>query len=114
MSIITEIAITVLAAAIVALLLFKFYTFMLTPVKLRCGTDMWTVLRIEGDCPDIEQTVDGLLWLSNNGILKSSILIVDCGVNSETLAMVRAVVKKHSEITFCDLDGLETLLGEKQ
>lgn len=112
MSIFTEIAITILVAVVVAMLLWKFYAFMLTPVKLGKGADVRTILRIDGDCSDIEQTVDGLLWLSRNGILKSRVVIADCGMNPETREIAEVIVKKHSDIAICDIGELAKMLGE--
>lgn len=112
MSIFTEIAITILAAALVAMLLWKFYAFMLTPVKLGQGAHVWTVLKIDGECTDIEQTVDGLLWLYRNGILRSKVLIVDCNMNVETRELAEIIVKRHGDIALCDIKDFVGLLGE--
>lgn len=111
MSIITEIAITILVAAVVAFLLYKFYAFMLTPVKMGKDADICTVLRLKGDCPDVEQTIDGLIWLRGNGILKSKIIIVDCGMNPETRELAEQIVKRHSYIALCGINDME-FLGE--
>ena len=114
MSIYFEIAITILAAIAVTIALYKFYVFMLTPVRCGKGTDICVVVRVKGNCPDIEQTIDGMLWLSKSGVLKSKIVIADCGIEQSCREMAEMMVKRHSEISICDISELENNLGDVQ
>lgn len=114
MSIYLEIAITILAAIAVAVALYKFYVFMLTPVKCGKGTDICVVVRVNGNCPDIEQTIEGMLWLNKSGMLKSRIIIADCGIEQSCREMALMLVKRHDEISICDISELENTLGDVQ
>lgn len=81
-----------------------------TPVPQVKGTRLYTVLRVSGCCPEIEQTVDGILWLDRKGSLKTDIIIVDCGIDRETDKILRLLAKENCKITICEPRELEALI----
>jgi hypothetical protein len=73
----------VISAAII-LLLWLLRGVMLTPVKKGKNQKLTVTLRVTGPSPELESTVDGLLWLIRNGTLPAEIIIEDAGMDSET------------------------------
>ncbi len=41
----------------------------------------------------MEQTLDGILWLRENGTLPADIIIEDCGMDTETREVARIAAK---------------------
>ena len=58
-----------LIAAAVLFLCWKLRGVMLTPVCRGKGQSLELILRVSGASPELEATVDGLLWLINDGVL---------------------------------------------
>ena len=112
MDILVQMIITFIVALVASALVYKMYTYILIPIKMGKDTDIWTVIKIEGECPEIEQTVDGLLWISRNGILKSKILILDCGMDTQTRELAETIIKRHSGLSLCKAENLKMYLGE--
>ena len=44
-----------------------------------------------GPAPELEQTVDGLLWLIHNGTLRADLVIRDAGMDQETRRAAEAL-----------------------
>ena len=57
-----------LIAAAVLFLCWKLRGVMLTPVCRGKGQSLELILRVSGASPELEATVDGLLWLINDGV----------------------------------------------
>lgn len=114
MNIFTEIAIAILCAVVVFVILWKVYGALMTPVKCGKGVHLYTVLRAEGSCPEIEQAVDGLLYLTKTGVLHTDIIIADCGMDAETRDIVVLIAKKYGDLQVCREGELNFLLGEIQ
>ncbi|HHU23432.1 MAG TPA: hypothetical protein GXZ52_08525 [Clostridiales bacterium] len=71
-------------SAAIILLLWLLRGVMLTPVKKGKNQKLTVTLRVTGPSPELESTVDGLLWLIRNGTLPAEIIIEDAGMDSET------------------------------
>ena len=112
MNMFTEIAIAILAAVVVFVILWKFYGTLMTPVKYGKGVRLYTVVRAEGNCPELEQTVDGLLYLVKNGVLYTDIIIADCGMDAETSDIVHLISKKYGDLQVCREGELNFILGD--
>ena len=63
----------------------------------RCDARLTVSARDGGD--GLEQTVRGLLWLRRTGLWRGEIVIEDCGLDREGLALARALAGKHG-VTF--------------
>ena len=68
-----------LIAASVLFLCWKLRGVMLTPVCRGKGQSLELILRVSGASPELEATVDGLLWLINDGVLFGRIVLLDDG-----------------------------------
>jgi hypothetical protein len=81
---IIDIFMAVVISAAIILLLWLLRGVMLTPVKKGKNQKLTVTLRVTGPSPELESTVDGLLWLIRNGTLPAEIIIEDAGMDSET------------------------------
>ena len=43
----------------------------------------------------LEQTVKGLLWLRHTGLWRGEVIIEDCGLDEDGLALARALAEKN-------------------
>ena len=72
-----------LIAAAVLFLCWKLRGVMLTPVCRGKGQSLELILRVSGASPELEATVDGLLWLINDGVLFGRIVLLDDGMDED-------------------------------
>lgn len=72
------------AAAALMLLLWLLRGVMLTPVRVGANESISVVLTVSGEAPELENTVDALLWLNQNGTLRAQLFVRDAGMDSET------------------------------
>ena len=79
-----NIVIALLAALGLTLLLWLLRGVMLTPVRLGKHQQLALVLTVSGESPELENTVDRLLWLMENGTLRGQLLLRDAGMDPET------------------------------
>jgi len=73
-----------IAAAALMLLLWLLRGVMLTPVHTGENEHVSVVLTVTGAAPELENTVDALLWLSHNGTLRAQLLVRDAGMDPDT------------------------------
>ena len=59
----------------------------------RCGVRLTVSARGGGE--GLEQTVRGLLWLRRTGLLRGEIIIEDCGLDGNGLALARTLAGRH-------------------
>ena len=71
------------AALAVMLLLWAARGAALTPVRPGKNERLAVVLTVTGADPGLEQTVDGLLWLRQNGTLRARLLVRDAGMDED-------------------------------
>ena len=81
---IADVIIAAAISAVIILLLWLLWGVMLTPVKKGKNQMLTVTLKVTGPSPELENTVDGLLWLVRNGTLPAEIVIEDAGMDSET------------------------------
>ena len=72
---------------------------LLTPVRLGKNMTLTLCLRVRGNEPALENTVDGLLWLMSQGTLPGHLCIEDDGMDEETRAVADFLTKDTSEIS---------------
>lgn len=72
------------AAAALMLLLWLLRGVMLTPVRAGANERLAVVITVTGAAPELENTVDALLWLGQNGTLRAQVLVRDAGMEEET------------------------------
>ena len=59
----------------------------------RC--DVRLTVSAQGGGEGLEQTVRGLLWLRRTGLWRGEIVIEDCGLDREGLALAQALAGRH-------------------
>ena len=86
-------------AAAVLYLCWKLRGVMLTPVCRGEEQSLEIVLRVTGASPELEATVDGLLWLLADGVLFGTVVIVDDGMDEETREIARRLSLGRGNVT---------------
>ena len=82
------------AAAIVLLALWALRGVMLTPVRIGKNAGLELVISVTGPCPELEDMLDALLWLRQNGTLSASVKVVDLGMDEETSAIAQLLERR--------------------
>ena len=82
------------AAAAVILLLWAAGGAALSPVRPGKNESLAVVLTVAGTAPGLEHTVDGLLWLRQNGTLRARLLVRDAGMDANTRRAAELLEKK--------------------
>lgn len=75
---------------------------MQSPVKFGRSSTGYMLINISGAEPRLEQTLNGLLWLNDNGILRCRIIIIGTELDEETGFVARAMAEDHRCITFVE------------
>ena len=86
-----QILIAAAAAAGLLLLLWELRGWMLTPVKPGKHLHLRIEITVSGSAPELEQTVDALMWLRANGTLRAELLLRDRGMDKETAEIAAAL-----------------------
>jgi len=92
------------ASALVILCFWALRGLMLMPIKIGRQTMPYLLLCIEGSEPALEQSLNGLLWLNDNGTLRCRIIIAAQNLDEETMFIARTMASEHSCITLLE-DG---------
>ena len=76
---------------------------LLTPVRKGENTDITVFIEVSGVEPVLEQTLKGLVWMSENGTLIAPVklLVSDCDESTRHIAEAYAI--KNKNITVCDV-----------
>jgi len=98
LDIFAQIVIAATAAAVILGTIWAIYGALRTPVRCGRGCGVCMVVTAKGGAEGLEQTLKGLVWLEQNGIVVARILIVDCGMDDEGLTLVRLLAQKHANI----------------
>lgn len=72
------------AAAAAMMLLWLMRGVMLMPVRVGTNERLSVVITVTGAAPELENTVDALLWLGRNGTLRAQVLVRDAGMEQNT------------------------------
>ncbi len=59
------------------------------------NTELKLDIGVKGSAPELEQTVDALLWLRHNGVLQCEIYIVDEGMDCKTRQMAELISRSQ-------------------
>lgn len=82
------------AAAAVMLVLWALRGIMLTPVRIGKNAELELLIRVSGPCPELEDMLDALMWLRQNGTLSAAVRVIDRGMDCETEAMARLMERR--------------------
>ena len=112
MSILLQIMIGLAAASVIFGVIWFVYGSLRTPVRCGRGTGINTVVSVKDSAEGLEQALDGLIWLRENGILHSQILIADCGMDEEGRALAGQALKKYGKIAICKAEDVRQWIVE--
>lgn len=97
-----------IAAGLTLLIMFLVWLIrglLLTPVPMSRNMDLTMTLRLRGACPELESTVNGLVWLIKNGTVCGQIVLRDDGLDEESRRMAELLAKDYSFISLEDRAG---------
>ncbi len=86
----------ILAAAIALVIVLFFWLLrgvMLTPVRAGRGVEISITISAAGEAPSLEETVDGVCWLVQNGTLPARLVLRDEGMTAEARARAELLAK---------------------
>ena len=81
---IIKIILAVCASAAVILLVYLARAALLTPVHIGKNSKLEVCVTVSGPAPELENTVNGILWLIESGAISADITIADAGMDDET------------------------------
>ena len=87
-----------LAAAGALVLCWLLRGVLLTPVRGGKNQELTMRLRVTGPAPELEYTVDGLLWLLSDGVLTGRIVLEDGGMDEETKEIARRLARDNGKV----------------
>lgn len=91
------------AAALLFLLLWVVRGSMLTPVRIGRNARLEMRLTVSGTCPELEESVDALLWLRENGTIRADIVVSDRGMDENT-RLAAAILERKGLIKLISED----------
>lgn len=62
------------------------------------------VVPVSGDAPALECTVSGLVHVSICGQQLYKVMIADCGLTEEALALARKLAQRYEQVTLCSTE----------
>ena len=86
-------------SAAVIFLLWLLRGFLLMPVSPGENEQLYIILRVSGPSPALENTVDSLLWLMDDGVLSGELALEDDGMDEETRQTARLLARRHEKVT---------------
>mgnify|MGYP003207738943 CR=1 FL=1 len=89
-----KILLCAMAAGLLVVFFWALRGSLLLPVRLGKHTQLELRLRVTGPEPGLEESVCALVWLRENGTLRGSITIEDCGMDEETRQLARLLQKR--------------------
>jgi hypothetical protein len=110
MRIVFEILLALVIAGVIAVLIHTARHLLSTPVPETAGAELFTVIAAAGDAEELEQTVSGILWLSNSGTMRCKIIIADCGLTPDSRQVAALLTKDNANVTICQPESLTALL----
>ena len=87
---------------------------MRTPVRSGQGAEICTIISVHGSADGLEQTLKGLNWLTENGVLVGRIIIADCGLNDDGRELCGFALKKYAKVTLCRAKDVEQWIKQNR
>ena len=112
MSIFLQIVIALAGISVIFGVCWFVYGTLRTPVRCGKGAGVNLVVSAQGGAEGLEQTLDGLMWLRENGVLDAQLLIADCGLNEEGLTLAGQAVRKYGRIAICKAEDVRQWIVE--
>ena len=74
------------------------------------GHQACTLVPAAGDGDDLEQAVNGLLWLRSGEFLGGKVVILDCGLTPAGRALAVAICRREPGVEICPLSELSVYI----
>ena len=74
------------------------------------GHQAYTLVPATGDGDDLEQAVNGLLWLRSGELLGGRVVILDCGLTPAGRALAHALCQREAGVEICPLSELSVYI----
>lgn len=75
----------------------------LTPVYTSDNIKIHMCVAVSGDCEELEQSINGLLWLINNGTVSAQIIIIDNNMDAGTRYAAETLAKCEDKIHIAEI-----------
>lgn len=98
MQILIELLIAVALILAMTLLIYESRRRLMSPIKLPRTAAVCTVVSVSGNGDGLEQFVGGLLWLQTSAGLVPKIIIEDCGLDQDGLAVARLLERDNKAV----------------
>lgn len=79
---------------------------LLTPVRSGRDTRITLVVQAHGDAPELENLLRGALWLRDSGTVAADILLVDCGLTEDALALCARAARRCGDLKLCKTEEI--------
>ena len=109
----SQIAMIIAASALIFAVIWIVYGSLRSPIIVGRDTDVHTIISVSGSAEGLEQTLEGLLWLRENGIIIGQIAVVDCGLTQDGQILTRLLLKKYETVALQSVKGVEDWLMTK-
>ena len=77
------------------------------------GAGTCILVPASGDGDDLEQSLNGLLWLRSGEFLGGRVVILDCGLTPAGRALTAALCQREPGVEFCPLSDLQVYIKQK-
>ena len=77
------------------------------------GRQACTLVPATGDGEDLEQAVNGLLWLRSGEFLGGRVVILDCGLTPAGKALAEAICRREPEVEVCPVSELSVYIKQR-
>ena len=79
---------------------------LLTPVRSGRDTRITLVVQARGDAPELENLLRGIRWLRESGTLMADVLLVDCGLTDDAVALCERAARQCEDLKLCNTEEI--------
>lgn len=106
MNMVIQITLCVLLILGFAWLLWMLGCALLTPVRSGRDTRITLVVQARGDAPELENLLCGIRWLRESGTLMADVLLVDCGLTDDAVALCERAARRCEDLKLCNTEEI--------
>ncbi len=99
MNLYLKIFLAVVIAGGVGVLLWLLRGVLLTPISLGKNETLRLILQVTGPSPALENSVNALLWLMADGVLRAELVIEDGGMDEETRRTAELLARDNRRVS---------------
>ena len=92
------------------LLIWTIKGFLLRPPACGSGIRVTTVITADGSTKDLEREITNLRWLREDGRLRTEILIVDAGMDTQTAEIARSLQRRDPTVNICTPEEIANII----